>query len=174
MKKTVLVVLTLAVAMCATAAWGQGGPPPGGPRGMGSVAMAIMPPRADMTDCITSSLELTTAQATALKSILTTSDSTIQPLMKTAADKCKALRAGIFDSDNVATLLKDAQTAEQQVIDACMNTWTAIAVSADLNLTSDQLTKLVTGPPCGGPPHGPPPSGSGSGGSSSSQTAGRR
>ena len=176
MRKTVLTVVALAVLTCSTVVWGQG-PPKGGPGGPPppppSAMMAVLPPPAGALDGIVKTLGLTTDQATSLKAILTTSDATIQPLVKIAGDASKALHdslfASTFDADAVAVLASTAQTAEGDVIAAAIQVWTQIRTDATLNLTADQLAKLQAGCGSGGPPPpGPPPSGSGSGGSSTS------
>lgn len=164
MKKTVLVLVVLAVFICTAAVWGQGGPRRGGPPPGPPIcaAMAVMPPHAPMVDAIGPALQLTTDQVTGLKEILTTSDATILPLVKTAADKSKALRDAVlvpksqYDQTTVDKLTKEAQTAEAAVLTAGISTWTAIRSSGIL--TDDQLAKFMAGP-VGPPPGGPPPGG---------------
>jgi len=116
-----------------------------------------------MSDMLASKLGLTTTVAASLKSILTASDATIQPLQKTAGDAAKALHdslsATTFDAAAVGTLAAAAQKAEGDVIAASIDVWTQLRGI----LTADQVAKLQPGPP---------PSGSGSSGSAS--TAGRR
>jgi Spy/CpxP family protein refolding chaperone len=160
MKRTLLV---LAAMLCATAAYAQGPRPgpggPGGPPPAPSIMMALMPPPVAAIDGLTKFLSLTTDQATALKAVLTTSDATIQPLVKAAADASKALRAAVivpadeFDADNVVNnLLPAAQNAEGAVATAELGVW----VEMGKILTKDQLTKLQAdrGPGCPPPPPG--------------------
>ena len=81
MKKTVLIVLALALAACATVVIGQapGGPPPGGPRGgrggMSCPAMALNVPPAMVFERA-EGLQLTEEQKTKLKDTLAKSDET--------------------------------------------------------------------------------------------------
>lgn len=173
MKNTVLALL-LAAAICATAACAQGPPPkPGGPGCC--VAMAVMPPRADMADGLAKVLGLTADQTATLKTILTSSDATLPPLVKAAADASKALRdalfAATFDVANVEALSEAALKAEADVVTASIGVWAQIRSS--LNLTEDQLAKLQAGPGRGGPPPGPPPNCGKGGGGSSGQPRGR-
>jgi len=87
MKARVLVLVVLVSVICAAAAWTQRPPGPGGPPPcpMASPVMAVMVPRADMLDGLTKVLTLTTEQAASLKTILTSSDADIPPLVQAAA-----------------------------------------------------------------------------------------
>jgi Spy/CpxP family protein refolding chaperone len=164
MKTMVLLAVALVMVVCAVPVWSQGPPPgPGGPKGAPSTMMALMPPPAGAVDGITKALSLTTAQAASLKTILTASDTTLEPLRKAAGDATKAahdaLLASTYDAAAVADLAAKALDAEAAVIGASIQTWTSIRTT--LTLTADQLTLLQTGPGAGGPPPGgPPPDGS--------------
>lgn len=166
MKTTVLIAVIMAVVMCAVPVWSQGGPGgPGRPGGPGPCAgMAVPPPPpAAMIDGITQGLGLTADQATALKAILTTSDTTMQPLMKAAGDANKALRDAFVaaDFDSAAELATAATDAQLAVTKASIDVWAKIKASEIL--TADQLTKLLAGPgPSCPPPGGPGCNGSGS------------
>lgn len=170
MKRTL--VIALAVIIIATAAWCQGGPGgPGGPKGPAPSAMAVLlPPPAGAVDQITKALSLTTTQAADLKTALTASDATIQPLLKAAGDSAKALRDAVFaggTADQITQLTADAQQAELAVIEASVNTWGQIKSI----LTADQFAKLAAGP---GAPPPPPTNGGGSGSVGTGTTGGRR
>ena len=174
---TALTMVVAALAWCQPPAGpggpggqgGRGGPGarggPGGPGGPGghapSVMAALLPPPAGAVDGIARALELTTEQAAQLKAILTASDTTIQPLMKTAADATRAVRDALvaedFDAMAVVTLAAAAQTAEADVISASVGVWTQVRSDATLALTADQVAKLMMGPGRGAPPPGPPP-----------------
>ena len=151
MKTAVLIALVMAVMVCVAPAYCQGGP--GGPP---------PPPPADRIDGITQKLGLTTDQATALKAILATTDTTMQPLMKAAGDANKALHEAFVAADFVsaANLATAATDAELALTKASIAAWAQIQASGIL--TADQFTKLLAGPGPGGPPPTGSQSGSGS------------
>ena len=159
MKRALLIVVVLAVALSAYAVWGQGGPGgpqgPGAPggrqgpgggggRGQGSPAMAVMPPPALLFDNPNNPLQLTDEQKTKLKDIMTQNDTAMPPLMKKLADACQPLRqsltAATFDPQNVKSLATAAEKAEADVVNARIDVWTKIRGV----LTADQITKLQT------------------------------
>jgi Spy/CpxP family protein refolding chaperone len=121
-----------------------------------------------MVDGMAQMLGLTADQATALKAILTTTDTTMQPLMEAVAAANKALRDAVLasDFDSATGLATKAMNAQLDVVKASIAGWARIQAS-DI-LTADQFTKLLAGPG----PGGPPPPGPGDRGSSSSR--GRR
>lgn len=180
MKKTAFVLVVLVAAICATAAWSQGGPKPGGPPPPMVIcpAMLLLPPPAMAIDNITKGCQLTTDQAAALKTILTSSEADIQPKLQALAEKTKALRTAVlvptaqYDQAAVDTATADAQTAEAAVVTGSIYWWNQISASGILS--ADQLAKLMAGPGPGGPPPGPPPSSGSSSGGSSSSTGTRR
>gem|GEM_PF-2908975 len=148
MKKSVIILLVLALALCATVALAQGGP--GGPGGQNrrggnnaaSLSMAVAPPPAAMIDSIADNLQLTSDQKTKLSAILTKADETLRPLRQKSGQTAIALRDAVLDSNydaqKVAQLLADAQKADAAVITAEMQTWDQIRPV----LSADQLNKL--------------------------------
>ncbi|MEN6521357.1 MAG: periplasmic heavy metal sensor [Armatimonadota bacterium] len=157
MKRTMLVAVLLVLSVCVTPVWCQGKPGPGGPGGCmpGGVMSVPLPPPADSIDSITELLELTTDQAASLKDVLTSSDETIQPLLKASADASKALCDAVFASEYNAATVEELKaklvTAQTQVMDACINAWSQIREV----VTADQFTKLKAGPGgCGDPSSG--------------------
>ncbi|MHB9037106.1 MAG: periplasmic heavy metal sensor [Armatimonadota bacterium] len=156
MKTVVLITVALMVMMCVTPVWCQGRPGPGGPGHCGpmpGVGMAVPPPPpAAAIEGITNALQLTADQAASLKTILTASETTIQPLMKAAAEASKALHEAVFateyDAAAVAELAASALTAEGNLVTANIGAWAKIRPI----LTADQLAMLQAGP---GPEHGP-------------------
>jgi len=186
MGRSVSVVLAVAVAMCATAAWAQGGERPsrsasGGPGGMGMQmscpAMAVAVPRVEMLAREAKDLSLTSDQLTKLQEAMKKADETIKPLSEKSAERSKAVRealmASTYDARNVAALAELAVKAEAAIVTARLDEWTQIRSI----LTADQVTKLKEkmsaqrpgggaggfrpegAPPNGGPPFGGPPSG---------------
>lgn len=152
MKTSILIALMLAV-VCLTPGWCQGGHGPGGP-GMPSAVSAIMPPHADMIDGLTNSLNLTTDQASSLKTILTEADTTIKPLVQASGDAAKALRDAIFattyDADTVTAAVEASEAADAAVVSACVDVWVKIRAI----LTADQIALLQECPGPGAPPDG--------------------
>ena len=108
-----------------------------------------------MIDGMAQMLDLTADQATALKAILTTTDTTMQPLMEAAGAANKALRDAFVaaDFDAAAGLAAAATNAELAVTRASIAAWAQIQASNAL--TADQFTELLAGPRHGGPrpPH---------------------
>lgn len=163
MKTTVLIAVVIAVLMCVSPAYCQGGPGgPGGPDGPrhGAPMAVPPPPPAVAIDGITQMLGLTTDQATALKAILTTTDAAIQPSMEAAMTADKALRDAIMAADftSAPDLAKAAADAQLAVTQASISAWAQIQSSGIL--TADQFTKLLAGPGPGCPPGGGQRSGS--------------
>lgn len=161
-----LIALMMVVVMCATPAYCQGGPKgpergapmavqPPPPGSQPPPAEIEPPPAAAMIDGIAQNLGLTTDQAAALSAILTTTESTLQPLMEEAAAAQKALRDAFSAADfsAAADLATSAASAELAVTKVCLTAWAQIQDSGIL--TADQLTKLLAGPRQGGNP--PPP-----------------
>jgi Spy/CpxP family protein refolding chaperone len=107
-----------------------------------------------MLDGLSKLLSLTTDQVASMKTILTASDATLQPLMKTASDAGKALHDAVFAADYEATAVADltteALTAQGNVIDASVAVWAQIRAV----LTADQFAILAAGPGPGCPPRG--------------------
>lgn len=164
MKTAIWLAMALAVMMCITPVYSQGGRGPGGPPPVGGM-MVPPPPPAAAIDPITKAFSLTTDQAAALKTILTAGDTAIDPLRKTAADANKAVKDALvaLDFDSAADLAVTASTAQLNVANAMLSEWSAIQASAIF--TTDQFAQLLAGPgPGGPPPMGPPPSGNGSSG----------
>lgn len=166
MRKTMLIAVVLALAICVTPVWSQGRPGPGGPgRHMSGGVMAVpLPPPAAAIDGLTESLELTTNQTASLTEVLTASDETIQPLLKTAEEAAKALRDAVFapeyDAAAVEELMNAALAAQTSVVTACINAWSQIREI----LTADQFAKLQECKgSCGAPTSGTSTSESGSG-----------
>ena len=172
MKRTVVVTVVLALAICATAVWSQGPPGQGGPGGPGGMrgfgmscpAMAVMPPHTGMLDRMADALQLTDDQITKLKETMTKNDETVRPLVQKSADASKALRAALLASDYNAQTVKDlaakAEKAEADVIAASIEVWTQIRSI----LTKDQaaaLQEAMNMPRQGPGPAGPPPGGPG-------------
>jgi Spy/CpxP family protein refolding chaperone len=151
MRKTALVLAVLALLLSAALVWGQA-PPAGrtGPGGTGGgrggfmmgPAMAVPAPTAMSFDRMFGQLQLTDDQTTKIKDILTKSDTAMTPLAQKSTDATQALRTALLaptmDSAKVKGLATAAETAEAAVIDARIQTWTAVRGI----LTADQLTKL--------------------------------
>lgn len=158
-------ILVLAVVMCVTPIWAQGGPGgPGGPgRGPGPMAIPPTPP-ADAIKTVAQALSLTTDQATALAELLGADQTILQPLTQAASDADKALRDAFAaqDFDSAVGLADAAAAARLAVTKANIAAWAEIQASGIL--TADQFAALLAGPgPGGPPPGGAPPSGPGSG-----------
>lgn len=154
MKKAVLVVAVLVIAVCATPLWsqgpGKGGPPPG-------ARMAVpLPPPADMIEPISNTLGLTQDQAIALKAVLTANDEKILPLAQAGGEAAKAVHDAFAaaDFDSTATLADAASEAQLAFTKAKIDGWKAIQASNIL--TADQFAKLLAGPGPGGPPRQEP------------------
>ena len=170
MKRTVVITLTLAVLICASAAWCQGPPGPGGPGGfrggrgpgMPCAMTAVMPP-VGILQHGAEALGLTADQIKQLKDLAQNGDATMPPLMKAVGESCKAFRdalvASEFDTEAVAKLAATAESNEAAVVTARIAEWAQIRTI----LTADQITKLqemMSLPPPGpGGPGGPPPGG---------------
>ena len=146
MKKTVFIVLALALIACATAVIGQApaGPPPMAPGVKGGVscpAMALAPPPAMVFERA-DALQLTDDQKTKLKDSLAKGEETLQPLRQKAMEATRALRealfAASFDAAKVSELAASAEKADAAIVKAEVETWTQIRSI----LTADQVTKL--------------------------------
>ena len=155
MKKTVFVIVALALAACATTALAQGpnpAPPAGGfagPPGAGMMgggmgtcpAMVLSPPPAGIVDRA-DALQLADGQKTKLKDVLTKSEETLMPLRQKAGEASRALRQAIFapefDASKIKQLVTDAQNAEVAILKAEIGIWGQIRGI----LTADQLAKL--------------------------------
>src|SRR5690349_15061749 len=135
--KKVIFAATAAACLLASAAFTQ--PPPGRMGPPISVAMAVMPPHADMIDRMGGQLNLTEDQKAKLKDALIASDNTIKPLVKSAADACRALHDGVLANDstpaNLTGLASAASTAENAVVTSSLDTWAHVRTI----LTADQL-----------------------------------
>lgn len=169
MKTAVLITVLMVVAVCVAPAYCQGGPGgPGGPPPPPPRAVQPPPP-ADRIDDIATNLGLTSDQATALKAVLVTADTTVRPLIDAAIAADKALHKAFVaaDFDSATSLANDATDAELALTKASLAAWAQIQASGIL--TADQFTKLLAGRGPGGPPPGGDQSGSGS-----SSTKGRR
>jgi Spy/CpxP family protein refolding chaperone len=180
MKKTAAVIAVtagLAAAVCSTAVWTQGPPPPGGPGGpgrhggpggpmMSCTAMAVMPPQSFMVDHMAQTLKLTKSQAAKVKRITAKSDRTMRSLMQKAANANQSLRKALlaskYDLRKVRDLAAEAERSEAAVVSAGIDEWTQIRAI----LTAGQAAKLqgmMSMPPRpgrGGPgpgQFGPPP-----------------
>jgi len=168
MKKTVVIAVVLAALACATVAWSQGPPGPGGmgrPM-MSSPAMAVMPPHAGMVNRMTEALQLTEDQTSKLETITAKNDENVRTLSQKSEDASKALHdallAANFDAQKVKDLAATAEKAEAALIGASIDEWTQIRAI----LTTDQAKGLqdvmsVRGPGPGQRPFGPPPGGPG-------------
>lgn len=153
LRKAILVVLALAMVVCASAALAQQGPPPGGPpmgpgqgrqgMGMGSCpVMAIAPPPAMMIERIGDTLGLTADQKDKLVAALTKNETALMPLRQKSGEASKALHDAVFaptfDAAKVNELLAAAQKAEAAVAMAEIQAWSDIRAI----LSADQITKL--------------------------------
>lgn len=112
------------------------GPPP---RMMG---MGGGIPSVYMIESMSSQLGLSQTQQSKIRSIKTSSDKTIQPLMKKVQSTSEALRkaalAAKYNESEVKKLATNLRNAEAAVMNANIATWTKVRAV----LTSDQVTKL--------------------------------
>lgn len=151
MRKTAIIVLSLALAACAIVVLAQvpGGPPAtGGPAGMrvgmgmGSCpAMTLTPPSARMLERA-DMLQLSDDQKTKLNDVLSKGDQTLAPLREAAGKASRALRTAVMgseaDAQKIAQLVADAQKTEAAIINAEIQIWGQIKSV----LSAEQMTKL--------------------------------
>ena len=160
MKKTLVMAVTLTL-VCA-AAWSQGPPGPGGPRGgrpMLSPAMAVMPPQPGMVGHLAETLGLTEDQTAKIEKITAENGDTVRSLSEKSADASKALHdallAADFDAQKVKDLAAAAQKAEAAVVSASIDEWIQIRAI----LTTDQARGLLETMSMRGPGPGQRPAG---------------
>jgi len=175
MRKVSVFAVALAIALLATAAWGQYNPGApgdanrpnrpggGGMGGMGrgggfSTAMAVMPPQPMFFERNAEELQLTEDQKTKLKDVMMKSEQSMVPLMQKANKASTALRTGLLSADSdaakIKTLVSDAQKAEADIVTARLDTWAKMKAE----LKPEQLAKmqdLMTRRPGPGGPGGP-------------------
>lgn len=157
MKAAMLMMVAIALIVCAAPAFCQGGPGGhGGPGGPPPPPMAVQPPPpADRIDGIANDLNLTDDQVTALTALLTKIDAKVRPLMKAEQDSKKAVHEAFVsgDFDKAAGLASSATDAELAALKGGIAAWQQIKDSKIL--TDDQFAQLLAGPKHGPPP--PPP-----------------
>lgn len=172
MRKTVVIVLVLAIAACASAVFaqqGQGGPWRGaGMFGM-NTATTLMPPSPAMIDRA-QSLNLSTETKDKLRTALTKGDETLRPLRQKLAEASRALRQAVmadeFDETKFKEALAASGKAEMAVIDAEIAVWKEIraAMTADeFKALREAMATMMT-PRRPGGQGGPGPGGPGPGG----------
>ena len=157
MKTTNIVVSVAAIALLAACSFAQdaqggnqgrprGNGGPGGPGGMGGMqinAVSVMtPPSINVLSFMANQLALTSDQQTSLKTIITTGNTTLKPLLEKSTKAVQALQtalyAATYDSAKVKALVVAAQKTELDVMNAEVDIWAK--VRAELN--SDQITTL--------------------------------
>lgn len=173
MKKIWMLIFAAILAALALAAYSQSpqgsmrqGPPPGMARMMRGMSEGI--PSAFMIERMSDTLKLSSTQSSKIKSISTSSEKTLAPLIKKVESASEALRkasvAAKYNESNVKKLAANLRNAQAAVTNANISTWTKVRGV----LTSSQITKLRTMmsqgpmgsggqggpgmPPAGGPP----------------------